>query len=449
MKKDKDKASFFKKERKDEDQTLNTDASDEQNGSQPLKKISKNILRYFSTEPEKEKVLRFEDFDAAGDEYYATVSAWYKVLARVFLVGLVFFTVISVAVNFRYITYDNFFYLIKDFNTAVDTENVNYETLSYDASSEQSFALYRGGLAVASRSNISAFTATGRRTLNANDAYSKPFVKASDKYMVVYDMGDGNFSVYNSFAKIYSEKLEYPVTDAYMADNGTLAILTRSAEYESEVIIYDDNFDRVATYKKGSFAFGMSLDDDGERLGVIYADTSGGVICAQVVFYDLKEHKKISEHSFEGEFPLACSFLDGGGFAAVTDSTVRIFDKRLNEKTVSEGFAAERVSAVYADGAYCAVTFNNGIITDENKIFVFDKKGELVYNNIIASDVGQLAVCDGSVFIKNSDGVLRIEMKGGEQEQLSCQDGRMLVYDGKTALVCAQAKAVYLKFEEK
>ena len=69
-------------------------------------------------------------------------------------------------------------------------------------------------------------------------------------------------------------------------------------------------------------------------------------------------------------------------------------------------------------------------------------------NNKIASDVSQLALRDGSVFIKNSEGVLRIVMKGGEYEQLSCQDGRMLVYDGRIALVCAQAKAVYLKFED-
>ena len=443
----KDGFSFFKKESNGEKQ--NNDASREQNGKDSLKKLSQNILRYFSAEPEKEKVLRHEDFDAAGDEYYATVSAWYKVFQRVFLVGLIFFTVVSVAVNFKYITYDNFFYLIKDFNTAVDSENVDYETLSYDAASEQSFALYRGGLAVVSRSNVSAFTATGRRTLNANEAYSKPFVKASDKYMIVYDMGDGSFAVYNSFAKIYSEKLEYPVTDACIADDGTIAVLTRSAEYESEVIIYDDGFDRVATYRKGAYAIGISLDKSGERLGVIYADTSDGVISTEAVFYDVRKHEKISEFFFVGEFPLACSFLDGGGFATVTDCSVRLFDKRLNEKEPSEDFSAKRVSAVYADGAYCAVTFNDGIITDENAIFVFDKKGELVYNDIITSDVDQLSVCDGGVFVKNSEGVLRISIKSGRSEQLSCQDGRMLVYDGKTALVCAEAKAVYLKFEEK
>ena len=168
----------------------------------------------------------------------------------------------------------------------------------------------------------------------------------------------------------------------------------------------------MATYKKGAFAFGMSLDEAGERLGVIYADTSNGVISMQTVFYDLKEHEKISEYSFDGEFPLGCSFLDGGGFAVVSDSAIRIFDKRLNKKNVSDSYAAQRVSAVYVDKDYCAVTFNNGIITDENDIFVFDKKGSLVYNDKIASDVSQLALRDGSVFIKNSEGVLRIVKNG-------------------------------------
>ena len=51
-------------------------------------RFSQTISKYFSTEPERERVLRYEDFDAAGDTYYATVSAWYKVLQRVFLVCL-------------------------------------------------------------------------------------------------------------------------------------------------------------------------------------------------------------------------------------------------------------------------------------------------------------------------------------------------------------------------
>ncbi len=413
-----------------------------------LHRFSQTLKGYFSTEPEKEKVLNYKDFDAAGDTYYAGISAWYKIFQRVFFVGFIVFSLASVLFNFKHITYDNFFYLVKDFNTAVDTENVNYETLSYDASTDQSFTLYRGGLAVVSRSKVSAFTATGRRTLNSNVAYSKPFVISSDKYLLVYDMGDSTFSVYNSFVKVYSEKLDYPITGACFSDSGRFAILTRSAEYDSEIIVYSEDFDRVAKYSRSAYAIDISLDKDGERLGAVYVETKNGIVDTKVVFYDVKEHKKLVEYSYSGEFPLSCSFLDGGGFAAITDGSVKIFGRALDEKRTSQSYTSAEVSASFADGSYIAVAFNNGIITDQNEIIVFDKKGELVYNKTILSAVEQLALCDGYVFAKSSTGVLRLRMKDSSQQHLVCQDGTMLVYDKATALVCAQSKAVYLKFDD-
>ncbi len=410
--------------------------------------ISNVISKYFSAEPEKEKVLREENFDAAGDVYYATVCAWYKVLQRVFLALLAVFSIVSVTVNFRHITYDNFFFLIKDFSAAVDTESVNYETLSYDASSDQSFCLYRGGLAVVSRSNVSAFTATGRRTLNNNDAYSKPFAVSSDKYLLVYDMGDGNMSIYNSFAKVYSEKLDYPVTAADFSEEGSFAILTRSEKYESEIIVYDKDFEKLVNYKKGSFAVDLSLSDDASKLGAVYCDSDNGIISTKVLFYDLEKHEKLYEYTYTGEFPLSCSFLDGGGFAVVTDGAVRIFDKAFTEKGESESYSLGTVSAVWCEGDYAAVSVNDGISGDKNKLIVFDKKGNLIYNDTIHSYVEQLALSSGYAFIKNADGVRRIDLRDSTYEQQDSQDGKMLIYDGKTALVCAEAKAVYLKFKD-
>ncbi len=426
----------------------NTEGSDNSSGGSRFEEISNVLSKYFSAEPEKEKVLKQENFDGAGDVYYANVCAWYKVLGRIFLALLAVFSIVSVTVNFKHITYDNFFFLIKDFSTAIDTESVNYETLSYDASSDQSFCLYRGGLAVVSRSNVSAFTATGRRTLSSNDAYSKPFAVASDKYLLVYDMGDGNMSVYNSFAKVYSEKLDYPVTAATFSDEGSFAVLTRSEKYESEIIVYNKDFEKRVNFKKGAFAIDISLNADASKLGAVYCDTDNGIVCTKVLFYDLKTNEKLYEYSYSGEFPLSCSFLDGSGFAAVTDGAVRIFDKALLEKSESKGYSGGTVSGVWCDGDYVAVSVNDGISGDKNTLLVFDKKGKLIYNDTVYSYVEQLSLSSGFAFIKNADGVIRIDLSDSSYEQLDSQDGKMLIYDGKTALVCAEAKAVYLKFKD-
>ena len=119
----------------------------------------KKLGRYFSTEPQKEKVLSFEDFDRAGDDYYATVSAYYKVLERILVAILILFLLFSIIVNRKEITYDNFYFLLRDIPAAADEANNVYETISYEADSRQHFVSYRGGIASISPSKISIFTA--------------------------------------------------------------------------------------------------------------------------------------------------------------------------------------------------------------------------------------------------------------------------------------------------
>ena len=120
--------------------------------------------------------------------------------------------------NHTEITYDNFYYLIKDFSGAVHSEGSYYETLSYESDDRQNFTLYRGGLATVSPSKISVFTATGRRTLNATTSFSSPHMESSNKYILVYDTSGTTFSLYNSFARVFTETLEYPVTNACLAE---------------------------------------------------------------------------------------------------------------------------------------------------------------------------------------------------------------------------------------
>ena len=417
-----------------------------EDGSFDFDRISERVSRYFSAEPEKERVLRHEDFDAAGDTYYAVVSARYKVAQRVSLTLLVLFLLLSVMFNIKSITFDNLFYLIKDLGAAADVGEKNYETLAYDAASDQSFELYRGGLAVVSRTNVSSFTSTGRRTLNTSADYSNPVAASNKKYLFVYDMGDRGFDIYNSFAKVHSERTDYPIYDMAFAENGSFVTLSRSEEHMSVLTVYGENFAKCAAYKMNLYCIDVSIDKSGERLGAVYVGTDGGIVCTHVVFYDLLKRTKTDELIYKGEFPLGCSFLDGGGFVMVSDSSAVVYDRKLKEKYVSDSFSDKAVSGIFCDSEYVAVAVNDGVIVDLNEIIVFDKNGDLVYENLVLSDVGELSVCDGYLFIKNSEGVMRVGLKNGVTEQLVSQAGKMFVYDTSTAIVCLPSKAAYLDF---
>ena len=418
--------------------------------------FAEKFTGFFSAEPQKEKILRHEDFARAGDVYYASVSARYKVAQRILVLLLVFFLLFSIFTNIREITYGNLFYFVRDFGNAVDIESTNYETLSYDVYQNQNFSLYRGGIAAVSPSNVSVFTATGRRTLKSRADFVIPYSVCSDKYVLVYDMSGNSFALYNSFSKVYTESFDYPITDAAISDSGVFAVLTRSSDYKSVVNVYNKSFKLIGRYSKNLYALDLSIDEKGERMAVLFYDVGDGRGRTTLRVYDISnrvsdkrdpdEDRILCEKEIDYAFSLSCSFNSGGGLSVITDSSILLLDGNLDPGD-SIGYNAE-VSAVYTGENGAAVALGSGALNDRNRIIAFDGNGKLLYDETVRSSVREISVLDKYVFIKSDTGAMRLNTQNGDEERYECQSGRMLVYDSSTAIICAESKAIYIKFKD-
>ena len=418
--------------------------------------FAEKFTGFFSAEPQKEKILRHEDFTRAGDVYYASVSARYKVAQRILVLLLVLFLLFSIFTNIREITYGNLFYFVRDFGNAVDIESTNYETLSYDVYQNQNFSLYRGGIAAVSPSNVSVFTATGRRTLKSRADFVIPYSVCSDKYVLVYDMSGNSFALYNSFSKVYTESFDYPITDAAISDSGVFAVLTRSSDYKSVINVYNKSFKLIGRYSKNLYALDLSIDDKGERMAVLFYDVGDGRGRTTLRVYDISnrvsdkrdpdEDRILCEREIEYAFPISCSFNSGGGLSVITDSSILLLDGNLDPGD-SIGYNAE-VSAVYTGENGAAVALGSGALNDRNRIIAFDGNGKLLYDETVRSSVREISVLDEYVFVKSDTGAMRINTRNGDEERYECQSGRMLVYDSSTAIICAESKAIYIKFKD-
>ncbi len=400
---------------------------------------------FFSPEPQKEKVLRHEDFKRAGDTYYATVSAGYKISQRILAVILIFFLIFSLLTNFKEITFDNFFYLLKDFSAAAGSSESNYNILSYDSDTRHSFALYRGGLTLVSPSGVSSFTSTGRQTLNKTTPFSSPCIEASSKYFIVYDISGTTFSVYNSFARIFSKTLEYPVSAAAFSDDGTLAVITRDISHKSVVLLYDKNFEDKGKISSSKYAFDVKMSSSNDLLAVSYYGIGDGSGRTEIVMRKLSDIKQeAGEILIDGEFLLDCGFLDNGRFAAITDRAIRIYDKYFEELDAYEyGNGVVSGYNVSSHGAAVSYTLNS-----QNTTIVFDKSGKLLYNESINDTVRDIGVFDGYVFLRGDEGVVRIDPVSLNEQKLTSSQGKMLIYNSNTVLVCGDARAEYLIFED-
>lgn len=435
--------------REDDLDSLNEEPQQEKakgKGKREKRKVFDKVGGFFDPEPQKERVLSKEDFKGAGDVYFASISAFYKVVERILWVLLILFLVFSLLTNYKEITFNNFFYLLKDFSSAVDSETSNYQVLSYDSDKRQKFALFRGGIVSASPSSVSVFTTSGRRSLRNNNDYYSPNLVACDKYVLVYDSASSSFSVYNSFSKVYNQKLEDPITDAAFADDGSFAVATRQADIKTLIHLYGKNIKERGYISQSDYVFDMSLSNTEGRLATIAYDVGAGTGETIITVYDIANQntaKKLYEHSIDGEFPLSCSYLESGELAVVTNGSIRIFDKNFKQNK-NENFYEATVTAfnVSKNGAV-AVVSSGSVRT----VYAFNSKGNLVYNKPIGENITKADIVGEYLFLQTASGVIRINTDDKTRQFLSSSNGSMLVYSEDTAIVCGEAKAEYLVFE--
>ncbi len=417
--------------------------------------IRTRLTRFFSTKPQKEKVLRHEDFDAAGDVYYAEVSAKYKVAQRILCVLLIVFLLGSFVIHYRDITYGNLFYFVKDFGNAVDLANSGYQSLSYDVHAGQHFTMYRGGIAAVSPSGVLIFTASGRKTLKSTSTFVSPYAVSSDKHLLVYDMAGNTFAVYNSFSKVHTETLEAPVTAATLSPSGTFAVITRTAAYRSMIYVYNDSFGQIGKIGKEQYALALDIDEKGERMAVLYYDVGDGTGRTIVRMYNIAPEKRnqkaneelnrvIYETVIASQFPLGCAFAEDGWLTVVTDGGIHAFQKDGYEAG-SDPYSGE-LSALCATEEGCAVAVRTGALNDQNRILVYGPDGRRLYDGTVSVSVEELYVRNGYVILKTDQGVTRLDTETGREESYDTHSGKLLVYDEDTAIVCADSKAVYVNF---
>ena len=413
------------------------------------KPLSKKIGRFFHTEIQKEKVLRYEDFDAAGDVYYAGVSAVYKVAQRALWFLFILFMAFSLIFNHAEITYDNFYYLIKDFSGAADYEGSYYETLSYESDDRQNFILYRGGLASVSPSKIFVFTATGRRTLNMAASFSSPFMESSNKYILVYDTSGTTFSLYNSFARVFTETLDYPVTNAALAEDGSFVIVSSTADRRSVITVYNRSFKKASELKADYFVFDIVVSRERNTLAILSYDLGNGTGRTTLSVRDLSTMEETQSLHFDGEFPLACDFLEDQGFAVMTNRHVRIFDKTMEERDISDDYSSGNITGYSLTSEGIAVS---ATIDSQTMIYAFDKYGKVLYDESVDFNVSDVGVYDSYVFLQTENGVERLNPHAKKEEDqmqsLPSGDGKMLIYNHKTVLVCGESTAEYLIFQD-
>lgn len=407
----------------------------------------------------KEKKIKVDALDADIEEndekneppvnhYYATVAYRYKFAKYVAIVLLVVFVIFSM-INYKdSITYSNFVFLVKDINTVFESDgmlNVR-KNINYNSDKNQVFTMYRNGLALAGASNIYVYNSAGKQTLSAQIHYSLPRFSVSEKYILLYDLGGKGYSLFNSFAKIHSEELEYPISKAEISDSGVYAVVSSDREYLSSVSVYDKNFECIEKHRKDKYVVDIALDDTGEGLLVAAFESEAGEYYTEISATRIGTGEEYLKLKKNGYFPISVDYTADGGFVLLCDSSLFFFDASGNEISSYDFDGLSLSRADFSEGI-SALTLSENTAEKSNYLLIFDAYGEKIYDQFVSGKINSVLCYGKFVYLIFDTEIKRVSVENESTYTTNISAGvkDVKIINEKTALLCYGSYTQYVE----
>lgn len=397
------------------------------------------------------------DFSAPSIPYYENLADRLSFVRIILYMVLVVFVTVTMVSNHRLITYENLYYLAKDIGAATLTAQSMADQISYPISAaDAEFALFRGGVAVAGSDVVTAMSGSGRQTLSVNVSYADPCVRASEKYCLTFGRGENSFSVYNSFVRVHHELTDFPVYDAVVGNNGNFAVVTRSREYTSEVILYDGNMEKLANLHLNGYVTGLSMNSRGDRLGVVSVESLNGLWETKVTVIRIENRISQNSATVRGSFGSTCGFVSDDRFAVVFPDRIMVWGVDATVKGEAMLEDREPLLATIGNNRIAMLTKTDGDL-QVCTLTVFDRNAKVSYrvdmdeNHPITQNGGadSLTFGENVLYIRSGEKLFRLA-SGGEDltvTSISRDTLTILPVSGDEVFVCTPAYAVRVRKE--
>ena len=383
-----------------------------------------------------------------GNEYYENISAGLGILQVILYLSLFAFVVFAFLTNTNLITYQNFYHFFQDLNASAERVDIfSHDSLSYPTDEEQSFTLYRKGLAVAGNTSVTIFSATGRQLVSHGIQYNDPVAVGSGKYLLVYERGGRQYSLYNANTQMHAGETEYPILGAAISDSGMYAIISSASDANSAVYLYNNRFALINIYKKGGNVLDVAISSDGSRVAILTVIPNEGGVSTSVMLAEPRKGTAIAENIVASSMGVRCHFTESGKLVALCTTGVAYLsaEGRVEFFYDFEG-KIPTTADLSEDGV--AVCLKKTEISEKNIIIIFDKSGKIVYNDVVPQSVDQIAYRSGVLFFADHGGVSRLDIQSGQVDfEEYVTDGKVLLaINEREILLCSPQKAVYITF---
>lgn len=349
------------------------------------------------------------------NRYYKKVAERFRTTGFILLFLLVLFGGVMLVRYREYITYGNFVYLFRDFGSVAFGSDGKYSEITYNSQENMVFEPFRDGFALVGTTSVSVYDKTGVEVCSGKEGFSYPAAETSDKYLLAYDVGGEEYSIYNSITRIVTKKTEFPIITASVSDEGSYIITTESDKAKYVTELYSSALRRKMSIYKEKYVIDSAIDRDGKAIVIASVDDSGTGFAAEVAFYLSGLTDAVAVKNYQMAMPISVESLKNGVFAVLFDDALRIYSD-TGEVLLEKSFGGAAVTGFDITRNRALVVCRENGLGTVNRVYLFDGDGNVLLDTVVDTRITSAAAAlpekSRACYVRVTDGILGINEDG-------------------------------------
>ncbi len=202
--------------------------------------------------------------------------------------------------------------------------------IAYPSSSPDAIIPFGSSLAICDNGTLSMELPGSYTQMETDMSYADPVLRASDRYLLTFDRGSNRFTVSNTLSQLFIHSTRSPISNADIANNGNVAVVTDEAGYKSAITVY--NIDNEQLYKWSSsdyYIIASALSADGSRLAIFCFQQDGLTLTSKLFFTDINADTAPTDGiDMDGSLCTELTFLGRNTVCAVCDDGTYVISRR-------------------------------------------------------------------------------------------------------------------------
>lgn len=273
-----------------------------------------------------------------------------------------------------------------------------------------------GGFVELGKSDLVVYSPSGRLLRSVQHGYSRPAISFGARRFCLYSRAGTEVRIEGRTKTLDTLSLEKPVLFCSMAQNGTVAAVTRSGRYAAELRVYDPSL---------RFIFGWNPTDaegtptrvafapDNHNMSVACIRAENGSIGSSIYWLDTHKSEVQASVWVPNGMILQLQWLGGDKVLAVFDGFTALYDADDGQELARFDHSGSALMAAHTAGRNTALLLADGPKGQYSRIVLLDHNLQLLGQALVQPDAFDV-VCTRTAAYSLSQGAIRGYSLAGE-----------------------------------